>query len=98
VSELSANAVLYTASGSRSGSFHLAVAVSPRVVALSVTDEGGADMVPKARRQGERAEHGRGLSMVSTLAHRVVVHDHHGGYTVTAELLTGAGSPEEHPC
>ncbi|MFE1575397.1 ATP-binding protein [Streptomyces fradiae] len=98
VSELSANAVLYTASGTHSGSFHLAVAVSPRVVALSVTDEGGAGTVPKARRQDERAEHGRGLSMVSALAHRVVVHDNHGGYTVTAELLTGAGSTEEHPC
>ncbi|WP_234332434.1 hypothetical protein [Streptomyces sp. NRRL F-5650] len=38
VSELSANAILHTASGREYGSFHLAVAVSAQVVAVSVTD------------------------------------------------------------
>ncbi|WP_395572765.1 ATP-binding protein [Streptomyces sp. BK79] len=90
VSELSANAVLHTASGMQTGSFHLALAVSPQGVALSVTDEGGTGTAPKVEHQDDQAEHGRGLGMVSALAHRVVVYDSHGGYTVTAELFTQA--------
>ncbi len=88
VSELSANAILHTASGLESGSFHLAVAVSAQVIAVSVTDDGGTSTAPKAEHQDQDAEHGRGLGMVSTLAHRVVVHDTDGGHTVTAELFT----------
>ncbi|MFI1165993.1 ATP-binding protein [Streptomyces sp. NPDC020801] len=97
VSELSANAILHTASGLESGSFHLALAVSPQVIALSVSDDGGATTAPKAEHQDQDAEHGRGLGMVSTIAHRVVVHDSDSGRTVTAELFTGhrAGG---HPC
>ncbi|MFG3661494.1 ATP-binding protein [Streptomyces sp. NPDC047706] len=98
VSELSANAILHTASGQQTGSFHLALAVSPQVVALSVTDEGDTGTAPKVEHQDEQAEHGRGLGMVSALAHRVVVHDSHGGYTVTAELFTEAGPAGGHPC
>jgi hypothetical protein len=36
--------------------------------------------------------------MVSAIAHRVVVHDSHGGHTVTAELLTEAGATGGRPC
>lgn len=60
VSELSANAILHTASGRDSGSFHLALAVSAQVIALSVTDGGGAGAVPKVEHQDQEAEHGRG--------------------------------------
>ncbi|MEU6604107.1 ATP-binding protein [Streptomyces shenzhenensis] len=89
VSELSANAILHTASGRERGSFHLALAVSAQVVALSVTDEGGTGSAPpKVEHQDQEAEHGRGLGMVSTLAHRVIIHDSNGGYTITAELIT----------
>ncbi|MFE1315498.1 ATP-binding protein [Streptomyces sp. NPDC058755] len=97
VSELSANAILHTASGQAYGSFHLAVAVSPQVVALSVTDDGGAGTAPKVEHQDQDAEHGRGLGMVSAIAHRVVVHDSDQGHTVTAELYadTRRGG---HPC
>ncbi|MEU1480578.1 ATP-binding protein [Streptomyces sp. NPDC005760] len=42
VSELSANAILHTASGQDSGSFRVALAVSAQVIAMSVTDDGGA--------------------------------------------------------
>ncbi|MFF0222752.1 ATP-binding protein [Streptomyces sp. NPDC004629] len=97
VSELSANAILHTASGLESGRFHLALAVSPRVIALSVTDEGGTATAPKAEDQTESAEHGRGLGMVSVIAHRVVVHNSDSGHTVTAELFTQPG-PGGHPC
>jgi anti-sigma regulatory factor (Ser/Thr protein kinase) len=95
VSELSANAILHTASGCESGSFHLAVAVSAQVVAVSVTDDGGGRTAPKVNRvehQDQAGEHGRGLGMVSALAHRVVIHESQAGHTVTAELFT-----DEHP-
>ncbi|MGW3290458.1 ATP-binding protein [Streptomyces sp. NPDC001002] len=99
VSELSANAILHTASGREAGSFHLAVAVSGQVVALSVTDGGGVGTAPKVEHLDQDAEHGRGLGMVSAIAHRVVVHDSDGGHTVTAELFasprSGSGG---HPC
>ncbi|CAM5521016.1 non-specific serine/threonine protein kinase OS=Streptomyces alboniger OX=132473 GN=CP975_18360 PE=3 SV=1 [Streptomyces alboniger] len=91
VSELSANAILHTASGQKSGSFHLLIKVSPEMVALSVTDGGATGTVPKAEQQDGEAEHGRGLDMVSALAHRVLVHDSDHGLTVTAALYTQAG-------
>lgn len=97
VSELSTNAVLHTASGQETGSFHLALAVSAQVIALSVTDDGGTGTAPKAGHAHVNAERGRGLGMVSALAHRVVVHGSQGGYTVTAELFTDTGLGG-HPC
>ncbi|MFJ6085392.1 ATP-binding protein [Streptomyces sp. NPDC092369] len=87
VGELSANAILHTASGREAGSFHLALAVSTQVIALSVTDGGGTGTAPKVEHLDQEAEHGRGLEMVSAIAHRVVVHDNDGGRTVTAELF-----------
>ncbi|MEV6840839.1 ATP-binding protein [Streptomyces sp. NPDC051133] len=97
VSELSTNAIRHTASGRQSGIFHLAVAVSAQVVAVSVTDDGGTGTAPKVEHQDQDAEHGRGLGMVSAIAHRVVVHNSDKGYTVTAELYadTRLGG---HPC
>ncbi|MEV7785169.1 ATP-binding protein [Streptomyces sp. NPDC088106] len=92
VSELSANAILHTASGLESGRFYLTLAVSSQVIALSVTDDGGAPTGPKIEDQTEEAEHGRGLSMVGAIAHRVVVHNSDGGHTVTAELFAQPGA------
>lgn len=80
-----------------SGSFHLALAVTRQVIALSVTDGGGTGTAPKAEHQDGEAEHGRGLGTVTALAHRVVIHDSNGGYTVTAELFTGT-RPGDHLC
>ncbi|GAA2905990.1 ATP-binding protein [Streptomyces mexicanus] len=97
VSELSANAILHTASGREYGSFHLAVAVSTQVVAVSVTDDGGTATAPKVEHQDQDAEHGRGLGMVSAIAHRVIVHDSDQGHTVTAELYAD-GRLGGHPC
>ncbi|MET9171210.1 ATP-binding protein [Streptomyces misionensis] len=90
VSELSTNAIRHTASGLDSGIFHLAVAVSAQVIAVSVTDDGGTGTAPKIEHQDHDAEHGRGLRMVSAIAHRVVVHNSDQGYTVTAELYADA--------
>ncbi|MGW2443844.1 ATP-binding protein [Streptomyces sp. NPDC001675] len=97
VSELSANAIIHTASGREHGSFHLAVAVSAQVVAVSVTDDGGTGTAPKVEHQDQDAEHGRGLGMVSVIAHRVVVHDSDQGHTVTAELYADV-RPGGRPC
>jgi anti-sigma regulatory factor (Ser/Thr protein kinase) len=97
VSELSANAILHTASGREYGSFHLVVAVSAQVVAVSVTDDGGTATAPKVEHQDHDAEHGRGLGMVSAIAHRVVVHDSDQGHTVTAELCADSRLGG-HPC
>ncbi|MFF2464384.1 ATP-binding protein [Streptomyces mirabilis] len=97
VSELSANAILHTASGQQSGSFHLALAVSSQVVALSVTDDGGTGTAPKAEHADQNATHGRGLGMVTAIAHRVMIHDSQAGHTITAELFTNA-RPGGHPC
>ncbi|MEU3784635.1 ATP-binding protein [Streptomyces sp900129855] len=97
VSELSANAILHTASGRESGVFYLAVAVSARVVAVSVTDDGGTGTAPKIEHQDQDAEHGRGLGMVSAIAHRVVVHGNEAGHTITAELFTDVRRGG-HPC
>ncbi|MFE6161139.1 ATP-binding protein [Streptomyces sp. NPDC056486] len=97
VSELSANAILHTASGRGCGSFHLKLAISSRVIALSVTDEGDTNTAPKVEHQDQEAEHGRGLGMVSVIAHRVLVHDSDNGHTVTVELFTDQ-RPGGYPC
>ncbi|TQJ53947.1 hypothetical protein FBY34_1693 [Streptomyces sp. SLBN-115] len=47
--------------------------------------------------QEQDAEHGRGLGMVSAIAHRVVTHASDGGHTVTAELFTDVRRGG-HPC
>lgn len=90
VSGLSTNAIRHTASGSDSDIFRLAVAVSAQVVAVSVTDDGSTGTAPKVEHQDHEAEHGRGLGMVSLIAHRVVVHSSDQGHTVTAELYADA--------
>ncbi|MFI9153032.1 ATP-binding protein [Streptomyces sp. NPDC053367] len=97
LSELSVNAILHTASGGNCGTFHLALAVSPQAVALSVTDDGGTSTAPKVEHQDQDAEHGRGLGIVNALAHRVIVHTSQAGRTVTAELFT-APRPGDLPC
>ncbi|MDP9682422.1 anti-sigma regulatory factor (Ser/Thr protein kinase) [Streptomyces griseoviridis] len=97
VSELSANAILHTASGRTPGGFHLALAVSAQVVAVSVTDDGGTDTVPEVEHQDQHAEHGRGLGMVSAIAHHVAVHATDHGHTITAELFTDT-RPGEPSC
>lgn len=69
---------------------HLAVAVSAQVVAVSVTDGGGTTTASKVKHQDQDAEHGRGLGMISVIAHRVVIHDSAQGHTVNAELCADA--------
>ena len=88
VSELGTNALLYTASGTETGIFHVGLALSDHVIAISVTDAGRSDTTPKVAYAAKDALRGRGLDMVSTLAHSVTIHGNDQGHTVTAELLT----------
>ncbi|NEY31416.1 ATP-binding protein [Streptomyces sp. PRKS01-65] len=81
---LSTKAIRHTAIRWKLGNFRLSLAVSALVV--TVTDDGSTATTPRAKRQDQNAKHGRGLGMVSALAHRFVVHDTDRGHTVTAEL------------
>ncbi len=67
------------------------------MVAVSLTDAGGPGTAPMIEHQDQDAEHGRGLGMVSAIAHPVVVHDSEAGHIITAELFTDAGRGG-HPC
>ncbi|MFE6026127.1 ATP-binding protein [Streptomyces niveus] len=88
VSELGSNALLYTASGEENGAFQVALALSEHVIAVSVTDAGGSDTAPKAEHAEREALRGRGLDIVSSLAHNVSIHGNGRGFTVTAELIS----------
>ncbi|MFC9226372.1 ATP-binding protein [Streptomyces hygroscopicus] len=88
VSELSTNAVTHTASGSPAGTFHVALALSKQVVAISVTDDGGKPETPHPVEPDQDATHGRGLSIVMALANHLGITGDEHGRTVTAELLT----------
>ncbi|MBD0739059.1 ATP-binding protein [Streptomyces sp. CBMA29] len=85
VTELSANAVLHTASGGM-GAFHVSLAVSPAVVSISVTDSGGTKSAPTVEHPDAEDTHGRGLAMVTALAHHVETRGDQHGHTVTAHL------------
>ncbi|OMI39106.1 regulatory protein [Streptomyces sparsogenes DSM 40356] len=88
VSELSTNAVTHTASGSPTGTFHVALALSKQVVAISVTDDGGKPETPHPAEPDQEATHGRGLSIVMALANHLGITGDEHGRTVTAELIT----------
>lgn len=57
------------------------------MIAVSVTDAGGAETVPKVTYADEDAVRGRGLVMVSMLAHNVAIRADSHGHTITAELV-----------
>lgn len=88
MSELGSNALLYTASGKESGAFQVALALSDHVIAVSVTDAGGSVTVPEVEHAEKEALRGRGLDIVSSLAHNVSIHGTGKGFTVTAELIS----------
>lgn len=86
VTELGANAVHHSASGTPNGSFHLSLHRWPGVVVLAVTDTGGSDTKPHVEMPDEEETHGRGLALVMALAGRVRVSGDDYGRTVTVEL------------
>lgn len=93
VSELGANALLHTISGDPAGTFHITVAVSARVVSISVTDSGGTKTTPQIERPTTEDTHGRGLGMVNALAHHVETYGDQRGHTVTAHLAQRSSQP-----
>ena len=86
VSELGANALLHTVSGDVTGTFHVSLALSDHVVSVSVTDSGGTKTAPQVEHAADEDTHGRGLAMVTALAHHVETHGDEHGHTVTAHL------------
>ncbi|MFI6289551.1 ATP-binding protein [Streptomyces sp. NPDC051018] len=95
VSELGTNALRYTASGRANGLFHVSLALSAHVVAVSVTDGGDSETIPEATAADDLALNGRGLDIITALAHGFAVHDTGQGHTVTAEFHTDR--PGGHP-
>ncbi|MBA6439676.1 ATP-binding protein [Streptomyces sp. GMR22] len=93
VSELGSNALTHTASGTAYGTFQLTLSLSPRTVAISVTDEGGHPEEPGHTEADPRDTHGRGLTIVMALARLLDITGSQHGHTVTAQLVapeTGA--------
>ncbi|MFC1434115.1 ATP-binding protein [Streptacidiphilus sp. N1-3] len=86
VSELGTNALRHTASGRPCGTFHVVMALSSHVLAISVTDDGQADTTPEIKRPDPEATQGRGLGMISALTVHIDVRSGPQGQTVTAEL------------
>jgi serine/threonine-protein kinase RsbW len=98
VSELSANAIAHSASGS-GGVFIVEVDLPrPGVARLAVTDEGGPSL-PAAGHLDLMAEGGRGLAMVAACTSRWGYADAHPGRTVWAEATwpIPVPSPGEAP-
>lgn len=97
VTELTANAVLHANTaptvGQASGTFHVNLSVSALLVSISVTDAGGTKTAPTVEYPGTEATHGRGLAMVTALAHHVETHGDQNGHTVTAHLTHGTKDP-----
>jgi anti-sigma regulatory factor (Ser/Thr protein kinase) len=86
VTELGANALVHTSSGDDTGTFHVSLAVSALVIAISVTDS-GSPTAPRIKHPSTEATHGRGLGIVTALADNVEIHGDQLGRTITAELL-----------
>ncbi|MCC9311709.1 ATP-binding protein [Kitasatospora sp. RB6PN24] len=94
VSELSTNAFRHTESGSRTGTFEVALTLAQRGVAITVTDQGTSTSSPRIQRPADDSTRGRGLDIVSTLADRFTISGDHRGRAVTAELwLPRQGQP-----
>ncbi|GAA1105187.1 ATP-binding protein [Streptomyces javensis] len=87
VSELGSNALTHTASGSSYGTFQLTLSLSPRTVAISVTDEGGHPEEVSPTEADADDTHGRGLTIVMALARRLDITGGQYGRTVTAQLV-----------
>ena len=98
VSELGTNALRHTASGSPDGVFHVVLALSNHVLAISVTDDGETDTVPEIKQPGPETTRGRGLGMVAALATNVDIRPGAHGQTITAELLIPETSPRGLTC
>ncbi|MER7044166.1 ATP-binding protein [Streptomyces jumonjinensis] len=94
VSELSANAVVHTASGVGTGTFEVCLTPTGRHILISVADIGGTARAPRLQHPGEEDTRGRGLGMVSALADRVEIRGGVDGHTVTVSLTHVPGPSE----
>ena len=92
-SELAANAIAHTASGS-GGKFAVHLSDLGDRVAILVCDEGGPT-IPSPRKAADQEESGRGLWLVASLCaeFRVIGDDHGRGVLAVISALPGAGQP-----
>ncbi|GLZ13015.1 ATP-binding protein [Actinomadura sp. NBRC 104425] len=67
--EIATNAVRHTASGKPGGGVWVTVLSAPERVRVEIQDDGGADTLPEIPAGDEWGESGRGLLLVSELAH-----------------------------
>jgi anti-sigma regulatory factor (Ser/Thr protein kinase) len=92
VTELSTNAVLHTNTDATAEqpppAFYVSLSVSEALVSISVTDSGGTKTAPTVEHPDANETHGRGLAMVTALAHHVETRGDQHGHTVTAHLTT----------
>jgi anti-sigma regulatory factor (Ser/Thr protein kinase) len=92
VTELSTNAVLHTNTDATAEqpppAFYVSLSVSEALVSISVTDSGGTKTAPTIEHPDASETHGRGLAMVTALAHHVETRGDQHGHTVTAHLTT----------
>ncbi|MEU6550190.1 ATP-binding protein [Streptomyces sp. NPDC046915] len=98
VTELGTNALMHTASGDATGTFHVTLTISESAVTVAVSDSGDTKSTPAVQHPSPNATHGRGLGMVAALADCVEVQGDNAGRTVTAELRLRANSQEPAPC
>lgn len=89
VSELAANAVRHTLSGSAGGRFFVIVGFDDDHVRIEVVDQGGK-RVPELRDGADQEEEGgRGLLLIASCAKRWGVRDWADGRSVWADLALG---------
>ncbi|MBW1604133.1 ATP-binding protein [Streptomyces sp. JJ66] len=91
VTELGANAVTHTTSPA----FRLTITRTAEAITIAVTDTGSSDTSPRLYQADDHSTHGRGLSIVTTLAAQLTVTPTPQGHTVTAHLPTEA---THRPC
>ncbi|GAA4657460.1 hypothetical protein GCM10023347_05270 [Streptomyces chumphonensis] len=82
VTELGANAVTHTTSRT----LRITITVATEGVTIAVTDTGRSNTSPRLHQADDHSIHGRGLSIVATLAAQLTVTPTSQGHTVTAHL------------
>ena len=98
VTELATNAVLYTASGTDTGTIHLTLAVSACSTTVSVSDDGPSATAPRTSHPAEKEAHGRGFQMILALADHVETRFGQHGGTVTARITHKPSAGQELAC
>jgi anti-sigma regulatory factor (Ser/Thr protein kinase) len=93
VTELGTNAVLHTASGQEAGTFQVWLTHFSEHVTVSVADRGGTNHPPGIEQAAQDATSGRGLTLVTAVAHHIEIYGDEHGRTVSAHLIRTPAQP-----